>query len=78
MGSPASPYLAEACVVAVYLIYHHDGHVRKCVFIAIEVFCHRRFFSPPMCNVKVMVFDLAMKLLSSLAHILLATPPAGY
>ena len=57
---PAFPYLAETWVVAIYLIYRHDGHVRKSVSIAIEKFRHMRFFSPPMRDVKAMVIDSAM------------------
>ena len=52
---PAFPYIAEACVMAVFLVYCHDSNVRKSVFIAIKVFRHRRFFSPPVRNVKVVV-----------------------
>ena len=41
--------------MAVFLLYCHDSNVRKSVFIAIKVFRHRRFFSPPVRNVKVVV-----------------------
>ena len=41
--------------MAVFLVYCHDSNVRKSVFIAIKVFRHRRFFSPPVRNVKVVV-----------------------
>ena len=48
--------------MAVFLVYCHDSNVRKSVFIAIQVFRHRRFFSPPVPNVKVVV-DPAYKYL---------------
>ena len=66
--------------MAMYLVYHHDGHVCKHVSIHhhFKVLCHTRFFSPPMCDVKTIVVDPAVWWLSSLAYLLLAVPPASY
>ena len=41
--------------MAVLLVYCHDSNVCKSVFIAVKVFRHRRFFSPPVRNVQVVV-----------------------
>ena len=64
--------------MAVYLVYHHDGHIHKRVSIPIDVFCHKGFLSPPMRDVETMDIDPVMWRLSSHVHILLATPPSGY
>ena len=57
------------------LIYCHDSDVRKCVSLAIKLLGHRRVFSSPMHDVKTTSVDFVIKRFSSLAHILLATPP---
>ena len=64
--------------MVMYLVYPHDNYVIKNVSITNEVFCHRRFFSLPMQDVETMVIEPVMKWLSSLTHMVLATPPADY
>ena len=42
---------------------------------AVEMCCHRRFFSPPMCDIVSVTIDSHMEWLTHLAYILKATPP---
>ena len=74
----SSSEIAETWFAAGPLVYHHDNHVSLFVSFTSEVFCQRSLFNRPLHNVITMVIDPAMYHFSSLTHIVLATPPAGY
>ena len=53
-------YFPKTWITDIQVVHHLGGHVRLSMPIASEVFCHQRFFSPPVCNVKMVVIDPAI------------------